>query len=326
LNKSIKILLNYFLGPVLLVVLCYSLYSQLMRQPDLAQRWQQLKYSWQSWQFFCVAGLMLVNWGIEALKWQLLVLHLQPFSFGKAFKSVLAGCSVTMLTPNRVGEFGGRVLFLKEENRIKAISLTIAGSISQLLITMIMGCAGLIFLRFFSQDTGNALSVLPDFWGSVLIYFSITVTILLFLFYIRLGWLVRLIEKIPAFAKVVQHISVLDEFEAKQLLKILLLSLMRYVVFVAQYVLLMQVFRVGIAGWLSFWLISVFYLVLAVIPTIGFLELPVRAKTSLELMKLYSSNTLGIETAALAIWVINLVIPALLGSLLILGIKIVKEK
>jgi hypothetical protein len=326
LNKSIKILLNYFLGPVLLVILCYSLYSQLMRQPDLTQRWQQVKNSWQSWQFFCVVGLMFINWGIEARKWQLLVLHLQPFSFGKAFKSVLAGCSVTMLTPNRVGEFGGRVLFLKEENRIKAISLTIAGSISQLLVTMIMGCAGLIFLRFFSQGTSNALSVLPDFWGGVLIYFSITATLLLFLFYIRLGWLVRLIEKIPAFTRVVQHISVLDEFEAKQLLKILALSLLRYVVFVAQYVLLMQVLQIGIAGWLSFWLISVFYLVLAVIPTVGFLELPVRAKTSLELMKLYSGNTLGIETAALAIWVINLVIPALTGGLLILGIKIVKEK
>jgi Lysylphosphatidylglycerol synthase TM region len=314
------------LGPVLLLVLCYSLYSQLMRQPDLAQRWQQLKYSWQSWQFILVMVLMVVNWGIEARKWQLLVLHVQQFSFIQAFKSVLAGCSITMLTPNRVGEFGGRVLFLKEENRIKAISLTIAGSISQLLVTMIMGCAGLLFLRFFSHRTDNALSVLPDFWGSVLIYFSITATVVLFLFYIRLGWLVRMMEKVPALHKVIQHISVLDEFEANQLLRILLLSLLRYLVFVVQYVLLTQVMQVGIEGWLSFWLISVFYLVLAVIPTIGFLELPVRAKTSLELMKLYSTNTLGIETAALAIWIINLVIPALLGSLLILGIKIVKEK
>ncbi len=297
-----------------------------MQQPDLQLRWQQLKHSWHSWQFWCVIILMFANWGIEARKWQLLVLHLQPFSFSKAFKSVLAGCSITMLTPNRVGEFGGRVLFLREENRIKAIPLTIAGSISQLLVTMIMGCAGLIFLRFFLQGTSNALSILPDFWGSVAIYFSISVTVLLFLFYIRLGWLVRMMEKVPALSKAVKHITVLDEFEANQLLRILLLSLLRYLVFVVQYVLVMQVMQVGVGGWLSFWLISVFYLVLAIIPTIGFLELPVRAKTSLELMKLYSGNTLGIGTAALAIWVINLVIPALIGSLLILSIKIVKEK
>ena len=325
-NKSIKILINYFLGPVLLVVLCFSLYRQLIRQTDLELRWQQIKTSWLSWKFFFVIFLMLVNWGIEARKWQLLVGHVQQFTFIKALKSVLSGCSITMLTPNRIGEYGGRVLFLDEQHRIKGISLTIVGSISQLLITMIMGCLGLFFLRFFSHNNSNALNVLPHFWGDVLIYFSVTCTLLLFLFYIRLGWLVRLMEKVPAFSKVVRHITVLDEFAAKQLVQILSLSLLRYAVFVLQYVLLLQVMQVGIEVWLSFWLITVFYLVLAVAPTIGFLEMPIRAKASIELMQLYSTNILGIQTAALGIWIINLVIPALIGSLLILGIKIVKDK
>ena len=310
----------------MLVVLCFSLYRQLIQQTDLELRWQQIKTSWLSWKFFVVIFLMLVNWGIEARKWQLLVGHVQQFSFIKALKSVLSGCSITMLTPNRIGEYGGRVLFLDEQHRIKGISLTIVGSISQLLITMIMGCLGLFFLRFFSHNNSNALNVLPHFWGDVLIYFSVTCTLLLFLFYIRLGWLVRLMEKVPAFSKVVRHITVLDEFAAKQLVQILSLSLLRYAVFVLQYVLLLQVMQVGIEVWLSFWLITVFYLVLAVAPTIGFLEMPIRAKASIELMQLYSTNILGIQTAALGIWIINLVIPALIGSLLILGIKIVKDK
>ncbi len=325
-NKSIKIFANYFLGPVLLVLLCFSLYRQLMQQHDLEQRWQQIRHSWQHWKFFVVLALMLLNWGIEARKWQLLVSHVQHFSFVHAFKSVLSGCSITMLTPNRIGEYGGRVLFLEEAHRIKGISLTIIGSISQLLVTMVMGCMGLLFLRFFSHNNDNALSVLPHFWGDVLIYFSIASTILLFLFYIRIGWLVRLMEKVPAFSRAVRHITVLDEFEGKQLVQLLSLSLLRYLVFVLQYVLLLQVMQVGIGGWLSFWLISVFYLVMAVAPTIGFLELPIRARASVEIMQLYSSNTLGIQTAALGIWCINLVLPALIGSILILGIKIVKEK
>jgi hypothetical protein len=297
-----------------------------MHQTDLPQRWQQIQTSWQSGTFFLVIGLMLVNWGIEARKWQILVRHVQQCSFLKALKSVLAGCSITMLTPNRIGEYGGRVLFLQEEHRIKGISLTIVGSIGQLLVTMIMGCLGLLFLRFFSHNSSNALNVLPHFWGDVLIYFSVACTLVLFLFYIRLGWLVRLMEKVPAFNKVVKHITVLDEFEGRQLVQILALSFLRYIVFVLQYVLLLQVMNVGIDALLSFWLITVFYLVMAVAPTIGFLELPVRAKASMELMQLYSTNTLGIGTAALGIWIINLVIPALIGSLLILGIKIVKVK
>jgi hypothetical protein len=270
--------------------------------------------------------LLVFNWGIEAVKWKLLVKHVQYISFVNAFKSVLAGCSVTMLTPNRIGEYGGRMLFVLPQHRIKAISLSLVGSISQLLITMIMGCCGLLFLRYFSHTGSNALNVLPHFWGDVLIYFSIASTLLLFLFYIRLGWLVRLLEKLPALNKVVKHIAVLDEFTAKQLLQVMGFSLLRFCVFVVQYVLLLHVMQVQIDIVTSFWLITVFYLLMAVAPTVGFLELPIRAKASMELMKLYSANTLGIQTAALAIWGINLVIPAIIGSLLILGVKIIKEK
>jgi hypothetical protein len=64
---------------------------------------------------------------------------------------------------------------------------------------------------------------------------------------------------------------------------------------------------------------------MAIAPTFGFIELPVRARASWEILRYYSVNELGIGAAALGIWLINLVIPAIIGSLLILSIKIVKE-
>ena len=325
-NKNIKILLNYFLGPALFLLLSWSLYNQVKNQPDLIPRWQQIKDSWQQPKFWIVAALMLVNWGIESRKWQVLVHHVQRFSFLSAVKSVLCGCSITMLTPNRVGEYGGRILNIDEGNRVKAISLTITGSISQLVITLLMGCAGLTFLRYFSHNGAGGLSVLPEFWGDVLIYMSVAITIVLLLFYIRLGWLVRMLEKIPALNKVVQHIRVLDEFDNKQLIQILSLSLVRYLVFVTQYLLLLQVMQVEIDLMICFWLIGVFYLVMAMAPTIGFIELPVRVTASWAILKYYTVNELGVGAAAMGIWLINLVLPAIIGSLLILGTKIIKEK
>jgi hypothetical protein len=310
----------------LFIILSWSLYRQVINQPDISSRWHEIKDSWLTWKFWVVIALMLVNWGIEAKKWQILISTIQKFSFIKAFKSVLSGCSVTMLTPNRVGEYGGRILYVENEKRIKAISLTIIGSISQLLITLIMGCFGLLFLRYFSQSNSNALNVLPVFWSDVLIYLSIIVTVFLLLFYLRLGWLVRIMEKVPALQKIVRYISVLDEFNDKQLLRILFLSFVRFLVFVLQYVLLLQVMHVTIIPWLCFWLMTVFYLIMAVAPTLGFIELPLRAKASWEILKFYTHNELGVGATALGIWLINLVIPAIIGSLLILSIKIVKEK
>ena len=325
-NKSIKIFVNYFFGPVLFVVLAISLYRQISHQPDLAQRWAQISGSWKHWKFWTVIILMFLNWGIESRKWQILIGHVQRFSFIRSFKSVLSGCSVTMLTPNRIGEYGGRIVYVQAQNRIKAISLSLVGSMSQLLVTMVMGSIGLLYLRYLSHNNAGGGDVLPEFWDDVLIYLSIGLTVVMLLFYMRLGWMVRTMERVPALQKLVNHIRVLDEFNNRNLVQILLLSFVRYLVFVLQYVLMLQVMQIDIALWLCFWLMTVFYLVMAVAPSIGFIELPVRVTASWVIFKFYTSNELGVSTASLGIWLINLVIPALVGSLLIFSIKIVKEK
>ncbi len=325
LNKQIKILLNYLLAPVIFCILSWSLYRQIQLQPDLQLRWAHINESWHHWQFWLVLVLMPLNWGIEARKWQVLVNHVQHLSFIRAFKSVLSGCSITMLTPNRIGEYGGRILYMEAANRVKAISLTVAGSISQLLVTLMMGCLGLVYLRFISQDKTSQLAVLPHFWGDVLIYLSICITLVLLVFYWRIGWLAGIIEKIPAFTKVTKYISVLDELNNTRLLRILVLSFVRYLVFMLQYMLLLHLMEVYVPAVICFWLLSVFYLLMAVAPTIGFVELPLRVTASWTLLHLYSSNELGIGTAAFAIWLINLVLPAVAGSILIFRLKIVKD-
>lgn len=325
-TKKLKLILNYYFGPLIFVVLSFSLYRQIANKPNLSIQWNLIKASAENGKLWLVVFLMFVNWGIEAKKWQLLVNHIQQFSFSKAFKSVLAGCSITMLTPNRVGEYGGRIIYIETDNRLKAISLTIVGSISQLLITLIMGCLGLIYLKYFSGNHYNILGVLPQFWQSFILSISVGVTLVLLLFYLRLSWLVRLIEKVPVLQNFTKHVSVLQEFNNMQLVQILSLSSLRYLVFVLQYVLLLQVMQVHIDGLLLFVLITIFYLVMAVVPTFGFIELPVRISASWAILKLYTTNEIGVGSVALGIWIINLAIPALIGSLLILSNKIVREK
>lgn len=325
-SKNIKIFFNYFLGPVLFIVLSWSLYKQIIHQPDLHQRWAQIRQSWQHPYFWIVLMLVPVNWGLEAKKWQLLILPLEKFSFGRAFKSVLAGCSVTMLTPNRIGEYGGRIIYVKEENRLRAIPLTILGSLGQLFVTVVLGTVGLLIFKYAPGTNAVLLKLMPELVGNILLYICMVTSLVLILIYLRVGLLIRLMQKAGILKKFVQYVQLLDAFSRKQLLRILFLSFLRYMVFILQYMLLLKVMQVDIANFVCFWLLSVFYLVMSLAPTIGFTELPVRAAASVELLQLYSSNVIGIQAASLGIWLINLVIPAIAGSLLIFGIKIMKEK
>lgn len=325
-SKNIKIFINYFLGPLIFIILCWSLYSQISHQPDLEVRWQQIKGSVLLPSFWLCFLLMPVNWGLEALKWKYLTRRLQNFSFYTAFKSVLAGTSITMLTPNRIGEYGGRIMYVKEENRIAAIPLTILGSMSQLFVTIIMGTIGLLIFKYIWPLENVLFKLLPDLAGTILIYISLLSSLFLILIYLRVGFIIKLLLQIPVLKKFVKYLHFLQDFSRKELLRILFLSFLRYVVFILQYILLLNVMQVVIPFADCFWLLTVFYLVMTLAPTIGFTELPLRAAASVEIFQVYSSNILGIQAASLSIWLINLVLPAIIGSLLIFGLKIMKEK
>ena len=70
---------------------------------------------------------------------------------------------------------------------------------------------------------------------------------------------------------------------------------------------------------------SVVFLALAVIPSIALLEVGLRGEVSLRLMGLFSMNSLGIGLTSVTIWFINLIIPAIIGTLFLLNIKLLSK-
>lgn len=320
LNKNIKLFINYFLGPLLFIWLSWSIYRQIQQQPGLEQAWQKIKESMNGpmlWNLVLVLLLMIVNWSIEAVKWQLSVKQIQKVSFVRALQAILSGVSFSVTTPNRVGEYLGRVLYMDEGNRLKTISLTIVGSISQLIITILMGGIGLIILRSVIEEQ-QIISVL---WMKVILYGVWGVLIILTLFYFRLSWIIRWVDRLPGSKRYAYLIRALEDFNATILLKLLSLSLLRFIVFIIQYYLLFVLFDVNVSGWQAFWTVSVSFLVMAIIPTIAIAELAQRGKVTIAIVGLYSSNELGMTFATAGIWFINLILPAIVGSLLIVRIN-----
>lgn len=319
-RKNIKIFINYFLGPLLFIWLSYSIYRQIKNQTDLAQAWSRIRQSLNSqmlWNLFAVIALMIVNWSIEAVKWKLSVKRIQQVSFLRAFKAILSGVSFSVSTPNRMGEYLGRILYMDEGNRLKTVSITILGSISQLIITLLMGCIGLLILLPKIETTG----MLSSPWDNVLLYGVLATLVVLTLVYFRLSWFVKWIDRLPGSNRYGHLFRALEDFDTSLLFQLLFLSTLRFFVFIIQYYLLFRLFDVNVTWWQGFWATSVSFLVLAIIPTFAIAELGLRGKVTLSLLGLFSTNGLGITIAAGSIWFINLVIPAIVGSLLILGIK-----
>ncbi|MGI8951967.1 MAG: lysylphosphatidylglycerol synthase domain-containing protein [Chitinophagaceae bacterium] len=316
-------MLNYVIGPLLFIVLSYTIYERIQNQPNLKQSWQLILQSYQNsgrWLIFCLISLMLVNWGIEAKKWQLLIKPIEPVSYLRAFRAVLSGVSFSLFIPT--GDYVGKILYMHEGNRLRSIPQSAAGSMSQLIITLFAGLISLIYLRLYVLEPKMQLVGLSVFWLDALMYVIASGLIVLLVIYYKLSWIATLLEKIPFIYKYRIFIQGLENFYTKDLTRILMLSLCRFIVFIVQYLLALHIFNVNINWFDAVPATCVLFLVLALIPTVTIAELGIRGEVSIQLFGLLSANTLGIAATAALIWVINLIIPALAGSLFILGIKL----
>jgi len=327
-HKRVKIFVNYILGPVLFVWLILAIYRQVHDQKDLYSTWQTLFYSFHTKEWLLlslVLLLMLVNWGIEAKKWQIQIKGLEQISFLRSYRAVFTGQAFGFASLNGVGEYAGRAFFMQEGNRIRSVAVTMVGSLSQLIVTFMMGILGLLYFKLFIPFPVNNIIGFNVLWMNILICIvSIFTGLLLAMFY-NMRLITKTLERIPIVAKYFYFIQKVEEIGVKELTGILVLSLLRYVVFVLQYLLLLKVFKVDASLWQSASMVTVLFLLLAIIPTITLAELGIRGELSIQLFGLVSSNIVGILFTATGIWFINRVIPALAGSLFILGIRLFKK-
>lgn len=317
------------LGPILFLWLAYSIYQQVQHHKDLDRSWNFIKETLAQRGlilFVFVFLLMILNWGLEARKWQILASKVQPISYWSAYRAILSGQAFALNTINRSGDFLGRILYLEEGNRLRAVGLSLIGSMSQILVTFSLGFISLTILRFTLLDNQSILPGLSVFWLDALLIGLFPGISLFTVFYFNVSLVIKWVERIPFVSKYKFFLEKMEYLQNKDLTRILLLSIGRYVVFVVQYVLLLKVFGVGASWQILICLVSVLFMLMAMIPTIALAELGIRGKLSLELFGLVTNQQLSILAASAGIWIVNLIIPAVLGTVFLLGLRLFKQK
>ena len=313
LNKNTKIWLNYVLGSIIACLLLWGIYLQVqsqLKKLDTDTLWQTGP------QFYLWVTIMLIpiNLALEAGKWQMLAGSAQKLSYKDAFLSYLAGIAFSIVTPNRIGEYPGRLLFLKRRNTFRLVSVSILGAVSQMLTLFIYGCAGLIYTNLYYPGITQFIILI----SCVVVTFGIAVV------YWRFEKWSPYIEKIKWLRRYGIYGKLLKRFGSKEQLTILSISLIRFAIYTAQYLFLLQWMNVIIPPWEGFFMSALFFWVIAVIPSITLVELGERGAVGLYLFHHFSENTVGILTATVGIWCINLILPSVIGSILLFRMRLVR--
>jgi hypothetical protein len=251
-----------------------------------------------------VSLMMLVNWGIESWKWKRLIQPFCQISFLRSFGAVLSGTTVSLFTPNRIGEFAGRIMHLETGFRIKGIVATITGSMSQLLITLLAGTTALFV-------SGSHWIPAAQLSRELIYTLAVVIAVVVLVVYFRLPMLARLIGTTGW----QRNFAAVSEYNYLRLTEVAVLSCIRYMVFTIQFYLVLKIFGIVLPFMIAVQLIAIIFLVMAVVPTMALLEITVRGSVALYVLAPYTADSMGVLAASTLLWLINLAVPAGMGAL-----------
>lgn len=251
--------------------------------------------------------LMLVNWGLEALKWKRLLKQIEKLSIWQAIESVFCGLTWAIFTPNRIGEYGGRVFFLSPKRRIIGIVAMAVGNIGQMVLTNIFGAIALcIFIyRFVPLDYRLTYA---------LIALSIMFCLFFLIFFFNIRWLNGLLLSMRFTRKYKKFYSILGRYQKKELFRILMFCLARYVVFSTQYFIMFYWLIPDIHYLDILMMVCILFFVQSTLPSLDLFDIGVRSVTASYFFSFVTKQDVAVIACTASIWLINIIIPAILGS------------
>ncbi len=258
--------------------------------------------------------LMAVNWLLESLKWRYLIKKLYPVSVFQAIESVLCGLTWAVFTPNRIGEYGGRVMFLPVRKRIHGLFSMAVGSFGQNVVTNVFGAGAVIWFLFNYMHLNHLLMLLITIVALVFIAAILTL-------YFNIQWMVYLLNRVKFLKKFHRFFNIMGNYSLRQLLTIIWFCIARFFVFTCQYCLIIHLMVPQVPLFEVALLMFAFFFIQSAIPSLDFVDIGVRGLTASALFTYVTDNTVAIVVAVSLIYIINLVIPAVLGSLFVFKLK-----
>lgn len=286
--------------------------NELLSFTQLKQQFLVL-FSKNSWLLLLLLLFTDANWLLEIFKWKTLASNEKKITFFDAYEQCFASLTASLITPNRIGEYGAKAIYFEKNLRKKIMVLNLIGNLSQLAVTLFFGIFGLFFLSFYFEVDKLSFN-LPRF------FLILSVFLLLYLIGKNFGItkkLTSLIRKILSYSK---------ELSLKIHLKTLAYSLFRYLVFSHQFYFLLRLFHIEAGYFTLMSLIFSTYFITSVIPGLAIFDWVIKGSVAVFIFSLINANPLTIVTITTFMWLLNFAIPAILGSIFVLNFKMVAEK
>lgn len=306
-----------------IIALAYLVY-RLVTFEHWDQAGQRFTEAFQGHRLFFLAAaclLIFLNFSSEALKWKRLVNRLEPVSYLKAMAGVLSSLTMAITTPNRIGDIVTRGLILKPGHRLAGTGHTFICVLAQMAVTITLGLVG---AATYLPSNDYLLKDNPDSWMLTLAVSIIAGLILIILFF-SIDHLSGYFQRFRFLRVFHPFLVALQGVSFKDKAYLLLFSTIKFFTYITQFYLILHFFGIHLAAFTGLSAIALIYLILhfVPVPTVG--DLGVRGSVSILILGPYTSDVPAIVFTTFLIWMINIMLPALIGLFLLRKIRLDSE-
>lgn len=259
--------------------------------------------------------MMLLNWFLEAMKWRFLVRSIESISIWKAVESVFCGLTIAVFTPNRIGEYGGRVFFLRPKRRIFGVIAMAVGAIGQMIITNILGALALLWFL------GTFITMEPILYQGIVLLTTLFCGFFM-VFFFNIRWLNYIFRRFAFLKKAEKFLLILSRYKKIDLFRVFLFSFARFLVFTGQYCLIIKLLIPDLQVFEMTMMIFILFFVQSALPSLDLLDVGVRSMTATYFFSYITDQEIAIMAATACVWFINLIVPAILGSVFVFKLNI----
>lgn len=260
-------------------------------------------------------ALSFVNLYLQFYKWKITASTLlNENNNRKIFYSLFQGFSAAVFTPARIGEYFGRAIAFKDKSLLQITLATLIDKLFPLLIVAFFGSiASILFIHFY-YEVSSYLTVSLFIVLFVLFYF---IVLLIFNKNFWDNFLFNRIQSTKILSKYFDKISKLKNLEHRYSSKMIFISLLFYLCYLIQYVILVSAFSHNDNFIDYFWAGNLLMFSKTIIPPVSFGELGIREGASVFFIQQFGENASVGFNASIFLFFINVLLPALVGLILI---------
>ena len=269
-----------------------------------------------------------VNWGLEALKWQILLRRVESVRFREACKGVLAGVSLGFAMPAQLGDTTGRVLSLRT-NRTRAVGASLVSGGMQFYVSIVFGTMADVHIVGVNSLAAGHLTLVPErnqTAGSWLLALLVGLSVGGVGFGLFRKRVVDYLSGRSALRRFAGYWQVAGLYSDREIGLALGAASLRYLVFSLQFYLAMRVVGLTLPPIVAASGIGLVFLAKTITPAFNLLsDLGVREAASLWVFSPFAVSIPVLLTATLTLWVANVLMPVLVGLIWVWKLKITAQ-